>query len=57
MTSRLLPMSNSEIYSFLGELSTISHAITIIGTQAIYNLILVDLATTALSTFQINRSI
>ncbi|WP_259365887.1 HDOD domain-containing protein [Colwellia sp. MB02u-6] len=32
MTSRLLPMPNSPIYSLPGEISTISRAITIIGT-------------------------
>ena len=42
MTSRLLPMSNSAIYSLLGEISAISPAMTIMGTQAIYNLMLVD---------------
>lgn len=32
---RLLPMSNSAIYSFLGEIGTISCVMTIIGRQAI----------------------
>jgi len=56
MTSRLLQMSNSAIYSFPGEISTISRAITIIGTQAIYNLLLVDVAATAFKHFS-NQSI
>ena len=33
LTSRLLQIANSAIYSFPGEISTISRAITIIGTQ------------------------
>ena len=43
MTSRLLQIANSAIYSFPGEISTISRAITIIGTQAIYNLSLIHI--------------
>jgi HD-like signal output (HDOD) protein len=56
MTSRLLQMANSAIYSFPGEISTISRAITIIGTQAIYNMMLVDVAATAFKHFS-NKSI
>ena len=51
MTSRLLQMANSAIYSFPGEISTISRAITIIGTRAIYNMMLVDVAATAFTHF------
>ncbi|WDD99546.1 HDOD domain-containing protein [Thalassomonas actiniarum] len=51
MTSRLLKIANSAIYSFPGEISTISRAITIIGTQAIYNMMLVDIASTAFKHF------
>lgn len=51
MTSRLLQMANSAIYSFSGEISTISRAITIIGTQAIYSMMLVDVAATAFKHF------
>lgn len=51
MTSRLLQIANSAIYSFQGEISTISRAITIIGTQAIYNMMLVDVAATAFKHF------
>jgi HD-like signal output (HDOD) protein len=51
LTSRLLKIANSAIYSFSGEISTISRAITIIGTQAIYNMILVDVAATAFKHF------
>lgn len=51
MTSRLLQIANSAIYSFPGEISTISRAITIIGTQAIYNMMLVDVAATAFQHF------
>ncbi len=51
MTSRLLQIANSAIYSFSGEISTISRAITIIGTQAIYNMMLVDVAATAFKHF------
>ena len=52
MTSRLLQIANSAIYSFPGEISTISRAITIIGTQAIYNMMLVDVAATAFKHFE-----
>lgn len=52
MTSRLLQIANSAIYSFRGEISTISRAITIIGTQAIYNMMLVDVAATAFKHFE-----
>ncbi|MDO6427114.1 HDOD domain-containing protein [Thalassotalea sp. 1_MG-2023] len=51
MTSRLLQIANSAIYSFSGEISTISRAITIIGTQAIYNMMLVDVAASAFKHF------
>lgn len=51
MTSRLLKIANSAIYSFQGEISTISRAITIIGTQAIYNMMLVDVAASAFKHF------
>jgi HD-like signal output (HDOD) protein len=56
MTSRLLQMFNSAIYNFSGEISTISRVITIIGTQAIYNLMLVDVAATVFKHFS-NQSI
>ncbi|MGB2742149.1 MAG: HDOD domain-containing protein [Cognaticolwellia sp.] len=56
MTSRLLQIANSAVYSFPGEISTISRAITIIGTQAIYNMMLVDVAATAFKHFS-NQSI
>ncbi len=52
MTSRLLQIANSAIYSFQGEISTISRAITIIGTQAIYNMMLVDVAASAFKHFE-----
>ncbi len=52
MTSRLLQIANSAIYSFPGEISTISRAITIIGTQAIYNMMLVDVAASAFKHFK-----
>jgi len=52
MTSRLLKIANSAIYSFSGEISTISRAITIIGTQAIYNMMLVDVAASAFTHFE-----
>ncbi|MDO7084331.1 HDOD domain-containing protein [Pseudocolwellia sp. AS88] len=51
LTSRLLQIANSAIYSFSGEISTISRAITIIGTQAIYNMMLVDVAASAFKHF------
>ena len=51
MASRLLQMANSAIYSFSGEIGTISREITIIGTQAIYNMMLVDVAATAFKHF------
>lgn len=56
MTSRLLQLANSAIYHFPGEISTISRAITIIGTQAIYNMMLVDVAGSAFKHFE-NQSI
>jgi len=56
MTSRLLQIANSAIYSFPGEISTISRAITIIGIQAIYNMMLVDVAASAFKHFS-NESI
>lgn len=52
MTSRLLQIANSAIYSFQGEISTISRAITIIGTQALYNMMLVDVAASAFKHFE-----
>ncbi len=51
MTSRLLQIANSAIYNFPGEISTISRAITIIGTAAIYNMMLVDVAASAFKHF------
>lgn len=53
MTSRLLQIANSAIYNFEGEISTISRAISVIGTQAIYNMMLVDVAATAFKHFSI----
>lgn len=52
MTARLLQIANSAIYNFPGEISTISRAITIIGTQAIYNMMLVDVAASAFKHFE-----
>jgi HD-like signal output (HDOD) protein len=52
MTSRLLQIANSAIYNFPGQISTISRAITIIGTQAIYNMMLVDVAASAFKHFE-----
>ena len=52
MTSRLLQIANSAIYQFPGEISTISRAITIIGTKAIYNMMLVDVAASAFKHFE-----
>jgi len=52
MTTRLLQIANSSIYSFPGEISTISRAITIIGTQAIYTMMLVDVAASAFKHFE-----
>ncbi len=51
MTSRLLKIANSAVYNFPGEISTISRAITIIGTAAIYNMMLVDVAASAFKHF------
>ena len=51
MTSRLLQIANSAIYRSPGEISTISRAITVIGTQAIYNMMLMDVATSAFKYF------
>jgi len=51
MTSRLLKIANSAIYNFSGQISTISRAITIIGTAAIYNMMLVDVAASAFQHF------
>jgi HD-like signal output (HDOD) protein len=51
MTSRLLKIANSSIYSFPGQISTISRAITIIGTAEIYNMMLVDVAASAFKHF------
>lgn len=52
MASRLLQIANSALYRFPGEISTISRAITIIGTQAIYNMMLVDVASSAFKHFE-----
>ncbi|GAA6170503.1 hypothetical protein NBRC116592_01730 [Colwellia sp. KU-HH00111] len=52
MTSRLLQIANSAIYSFPGQISTISRAITVIGTQAVYNMMLVDVAASAFKHFE-----
>jgi len=52
MTSRLLQIANSAIYRFPGEISTISRAISIIGTQAIYTMMLVDVAASAFKHFE-----
>jgi HD-like signal output (HDOD) protein len=51
MTSRLLQIANSAIYNFPGEISTISRAITVIGTAAIYNMMLIDVAASAFKHF------
>lgn len=51
MTSRLLKIANSAIYNFRGEVSTISRAITVVGTESIYNMMLVDVAASAFKHF------
>ena len=51
LTSRSLQIANSAIYSFRGEVSTISRAITIIGTQSLYNMMIVDVAASAFKHF------
>ncbi len=51
MASRLLQLANSAIYNLRSEVSTISRAITLIGTQALYNMMLIDVATTAFKHF------
>lgn len=52
MTSRLLQIANSAVYNFPGEVSTISRAITMIGAQAIYTMMLVDVAGSAFKHFE-----
>jgi HD-like signal output (HDOD) protein len=56
MTSRLLQIANSPIYSFSGEISTISRAITVIGAESIYNMMLIDSTASAFAHFS-NQSI
>lgn len=51
LTSRLLKIANSSIYNLPGQISTISRALTIIGTQALYNLVLIDAASAAVKHF------
>jgi HD-like signal output (HDOD) protein len=51
MTSRLLQIANSPIYSFSGEISTISRAITVIGAESIYNMMLIDSTASAFAHF------
>lgn len=51
MTSRLLKIANSAIYRFPGQISTISRAISIIGTEAIYQMMLIDVAAAAFEHF------
>jgi HD-like signal output (HDOD) protein len=51
MTSRLLQIANSAIYSFSGQISTISRAVTVVGTRDIYNMILVDVSSSAFKHF------
>jgi HD-like signal output (HDOD) protein len=51
LTSRLLKIANSAIYRFQGRISTISRAITIVGTEAIYQMMLVDFAANAFNHF------
>jgi len=52
MTSRLLKIANSALYNFPGEISTVSRAISIIGTEAIYNMMLIDVASSAFNHFE-----
>lgn len=51
MASRLLQIANSAIYNFRSQVTTISKAVTLVGTQAIYNMMLIDVATTAFKHF------
>lgn len=51
LTSRLLKIANSSIYNLPGQVSTISRALTIIGTQALYNMVLIDAAGAAAKHF------
>ncbi|HFB65554.1 MAG TPA: HDOD domain-containing protein [Aeromonadales bacterium] len=49
LTARILRLANSSFYSFPAQIDTVSRAVTIVGTNEIYNL---ALATAAVSTFR-----
>lgn len=51
MTSNLLRIANSSIYNFSREISTISRAITIVGSSAIYNMMMVTFASDTIKAF------
>ena len=51
LASRLLKIANSALYSFQGEISTLSRAIAVIGTQAIYDLVMIDVSASAFAHF------
>jgi len=53
LTARILRLANSSFYSFPAQIDTVSRAVTIVGTNEIYNL---ALATAAVSTFRGVRS-
>ncbi len=49
LTARILRLANSSFYSFPAQINTVSRAVTIVGTNEIYNL---ALATAAVNTFR-----
>ncbi len=53
LTARILRLANSSFYSFPAQIDTVARAVTIVGTNEIYNL---ALATAAVSTFRGVRS-
>ncbi len=53
LTARILRLANSSFYSFPAQIDTVSRAVTIVGTNEIYNL---ALATAAVNTFRGVRS-
>ena len=53
LTARILRLANSSFYSFPAQIDTVTRAVTIVGTNEIYNL---ALATAAVSTFRGVRS-
>ena len=54
LSTKLLQLANSALYSFPSEINTISRAVNVIGGRSLYNLVITETASTAFKEFENN---